>query len=117
MKHVNLFLALAALSIMTAGCSRETAQTGKPENNTGAASTAASDPGSGHAANAVPGSYEDWCGEHGVPETACTRCDPSLVPAFKAVSDWDEAHGLPRSQCLKCDPNLKIVRPPKPEGK
>lgn len=67
-------------------------------------------------AGVVPGSHEDWCDEHGVAESACTRCDASLIPAFKAVGDWDEEHGLPRSQCLQCDPNLKIVRPPKPEA-
>jgi len=62
---------------------------------------------------ARPGSYEDWCGEHGVPESMCTRCDKSLIPAFKATGDWDEKHGLPKSQCKKCNPKLKIVRPPK----
>lgn len=67
-----------------------------------------------HAAKGViPGSYEDWCGEHGVPESMCTRCDKSLIPAFKATGDWDEKHGLPKSQCKKCNPKLKIVRPAK----
>ena len=60
-----------------------------------------------------PGSHEDWCGEHAVPESQCTRCDPSLIAAFKATNDWCAEHGLPESQCLKCNPNLKIVRPPK----
>jgi hypothetical protein len=33
----------------------------------------------GHApANVVPGSHEDWCAEHAVPESQCTRCNPSL---------------------------------------
>ena len=117
MKSLIGLLALAGLSVLAAGCSKETAQTSKTETSTEAASGAASEPGNGQAANVVPGSYEDWCEEHGVPETACTRCDPSLVPAFKAVGDWDEEHGLPTSQCLKCNPNLKIVRPTKPEGK
>jgi hypothetical protein len=27
------------------------------------------------AAHVVPGSYEDWCGEHEVPESQCTRCN------------------------------------------
>jgi hypothetical protein len=71
---------------------------------------------SGERAGVVPGSYEDWCDEHGVPETACTRCDATLIPAFKAVGDWCDEHGLPKSQCLKCDPTLKIGRPPKPQG-
>ena len=55
------------------------------------------------------------CGAHGVPEAFCTRCNASLVPAFKATGDWCAEHGIPESQCLKCDPNLKIVRPPKAE--
>ena len=65
------------------------------------------------AQGAKPGSYEDWCSEHGVPESLDTRCDKSLIPAFKATGDWDEKHGLPTSQCKKCNPKLKIVRPPK----
>ena len=69
-----------------------------------------------HAATAVvPGSHEDWCGEHGVPESQCTRCNPSLIAAFKATGDWCEEHGVPESQCLKCNPNLQIRRPPKAE--
>jgi hypothetical protein len=64
----------------------------------------------------VPGSYEDWCGEHEVPESKCTRCDPGLVAAFKATNDWCAEHGLPESQCLKCNPDLVIARPPEPQG-
>lgn len=68
---------------------------------------------SGHAtANAVPGSYEDWCGEHAVPESQCSRCNPELIPAFKATGDWCPDHGLPESQCLACNPDLVIARPP-----
>ena len=62
---------------------------------------------------AKPGSHEDWCGEHLVAESQCTRCNPALIAAFKATNDWCEEHGLPESQCLKCHPDLKIVRPPK----
>jgi len=69
--------------------------------------------GAGHAAkDVVPGSHEDWCDEHQVPESQCTKCDPSLAAAFKATGDWCEEHGVPESQCLKCNPDLKIVRPP-----
>lgn len=60
----------------------------------------------------VPGSHEDWCGEHAVPESQCTRCNPELVAAFQATGDWCEEHGLPETQCLKCNPDLKIERPP-----
>ncbi len=69
--------------------------------------------GAGHAAKDVaPGSHEDWCAEHQVPESQCTRCDPSLAAAFKATGDWCEEHGLPTSQDVKHNPDLKIVRPP-----
>jgi len=66
------------------------------------------------AADVVPGSHEDWCGEHQVPETLCTRCNPDLIPAFQASGDWCVEHGLPESQCLACNPDLEISRPPKP---
>lgn len=80
----------------------------------GASERAAAPPPVAHApADAVPGSHEDWCGEHAVPESQCTRCDPSLVPAFQATGDWCAEHGLPESQCLACDPDRKIERPPK----
>ena len=64
-------------------------------------------------AGAVAGSYDDWCGEHAVPESKCTRCNASLVAAFKATGDWCAEHGLPESQCVKCDPSRKMTRPPK----
>ncbi len=59
-----------------------------------------------------PGSHEDWCVEHAVPESQCSRCNSSLIPAFKATGDWCEEHALPESQCLVCNPEIKIVRPP-----
>lgn len=68
----------------------------------------------GHASpDAKPGSHEDWCGEHQVPESQCSRCNPALAAAFKATGDWCAQHGLPESQCLECNPDLKIVRPPR----
>lgn len=58
-----------------------------------------------------PGSHEDWCDEHAVAESQCSRCHPELIAAFKATNDWCDEHGLPESQCLKCHPELQIVRP------
>ena len=79
------------------------------------ARAAAEPAGSGEhaAAGVTPGSHEDWCGEHAVPESQCTRCNPDLTAAFKATGDWCEEHGLPESQCTRCNPDLTIVRPPK----
>jgi len=101
----TLGAALAVLLLLASGC---TGKTDAPKEATA---------GEGHAgANVMPGSYEDWCVEHEVAETLCTRCDPALIPAFQASNDWDPTHGLPMSQCRIHDPNLKLVRPAKPEG-
>jgi hypothetical protein len=61
---------------------------------------------------ARPGSHEDWCEEHQVPESQCTRCNPELIPAFQATNDWCAEHGVPESQCRLCHPDLVIERPP-----
>jgi hypothetical protein len=92
---------LACALCFSVGCSKEKSE-------------AEAQHGASHAkAGAKPGSHEDWCGEHGVPESQCTRCHPDLIAAFKATNDWCEEHSLPESQCLKCNPELKIVRPAK----
>ncbi|MBI3722838.1 hypothetical protein HY251_02620 [bacterium] len=49
----------------------------------------------------------DWCKEHGVPESICTRCNETLIPEFKKKGDWCAKHELPDSQCLVCHPELK----------
>lgn len=49
----------------------------------------------------------DWCKEHSVPESACTRCNPALVAEFKKKGDWCEQHNLPKSQCIACRPGLE----------
>ena len=74
--------------------------------------SALGDDASHASAEAVPGSHADWCGEHAVPESLCTRCNPDLVAAFRATGDWCEEHALPESQCLRCNPDLVITRPP-----
>ena len=68
----------------------------------------------GHApASVKPGSHEDWCEEHQVPESQCTRCNPALIAAFKATNDWCAEHGVPESHCKICNPEIVIKRPPK----
>lgn len=105
--HVALLLALVGAG----GCSGKGDEAPAPAKSDAAATKAA--PG-GHApAGAKPGSHEDWCEEHAVPESQCTQCDPSLIAAFKATGDWCPEHGLPESQCTKCDPARKIERPAK----
>ena len=109
-KAAHFSLAFSVLAMLTlAGCEQ------KREERSATAATASSPATSAHAHAAVtPGSYEDWCGEHQVPESLCTRCNPALAAAFKATGDWCNEHGLPESQCLICNPDLKIERPPTP---
>ena len=49
----------------------------------------------------------DWCKEHGVPESVCTRCNAKLIPAFQSKGDWCKEHELPESQCIACHPELE----------
>jgi hypothetical protein len=110
-----LTVTFAILVLAAASCDHKDAP---KEAATQAASTPATSTHAGHAPVGVkPGSHEDWCGGHQVPESMCTRCNASLIPAFKATGDWCEEHGLPESQCLICNPDLKIERPPKTAGK
>jgi len=100
---------MVLIAVVCLGCS----SSGDPEKGSASASVARAT-GDAHAAStAKPGSHDDWCEEHGVPESKCTRCNPKLIPAFKATKDWCEEHQMPESQCTVCNPDLKIVRPPK----
>ena len=47
----------------------------------------------------------DLC-THRVPKDVCVKCNPELVPEFKAVKDWCPPHDTPESQCLICHPDL-----------
>ena len=101
-----LLAVVAAASLSSSACSRDAERAAPAASSRGASVAHAS-------ASVVPGSHEDWCDEHGVPESQCSRCNPKLIPAFKATGDWCEEHALPESQCLACNPDLKIVRPAK----
>ncbi len=46
----------------------------------------------------------DWCGEHGLPESTCTVCNPALASVFKNKGDWCGGHGFPESVCPSCNP-------------
>lgn len=47
---------------------------------------------------------EDWCEEHGVPDSRCIKCHPELVGAN--MKDWCPEHGLPESKCTICHPEI-----------
>lgn len=106
-----LSLALALVFAGTVGCEQGA------EQHAGTSRTANSDHahddhddhddhGHGHA----HGDDEpDWCLEHGLPESVCTKCSPSLVEHFRAEGDYCEEHGYPESACPFCNP---ITPPP-----
>ena len=45
---------------------------------------------------------KDWCGEHGVPESKCTKCNPELITKFVQAGDYCREHGFPQSVCPIC---------------
>lgn len=51
---------------------------------------------------AAPG-IEDWCAEHGVPESVCVECDPDLMPK-PAVVGWCKQFGV--HECPLCHPEV-----------
>ena len=113
MKNLTITLLLVLISPLSLGCNRDSgAPSAEPK------AVAATAEATRHASPAAtPGSHEDWCDEHQVPESQCTRCNPSLIAAFKATGDWCEEHGLLESQCRICNPDLKLERPPKAASK
>lgn len=52
---------------------------------------------------------DDWCAEHGVPESICIECDETLVPKGKSFG-WCKIHGV--AECPHCHPSLAEVSPP-----
>jgi cobalt-zinc-cadmium efflux system membrane fusion protein len=80
---------LALAGLLAGGCGR-----GAPQGPEGApAPAAAADDHSGW-----------WCGEHGVPEAICARCNPKVAAECQKKGDWCKEHNHPESQCFLCNP-------------
>lgn len=50
---------------------------------------------------------EDWCEEHGVPESLCVECHPDLLPRGKDFG-WCKEHGI--ANCPLCHPEVAQLR-------
>jgi cobalt-zinc-cadmium efflux system membrane fusion protein len=50
---------------------------------------------------------EDWCSEHGVPESQCVECKPGLLPRPKAIG-WCKLHGV--HECPLCHPEVAQLK-------
>lgn len=46
---------------------------------------------------------DDWCHEHGVPDSVCVECRPDLLPQNRA-SRWCKEHAVP--ECPLCHPDV-----------
>ena len=46
---------------------------------------------------------DDWCTQHGVPESACVECRPELLPRGP-THGWCKIHGV--SECPHCHPEV-----------
>ena len=42
------------------------------------------------------------CAAHDVPEALCWKCEPSLIAGFEAENDWCAGHSVPESRCELC---------------
>ena len=47
----------------------------------------------------------DWCTGHALPESMCTKCNPSLAKSFQEKGDWCSEHEFPESVCPTCNPS------------
>lgn len=94
-----------ALVALTGACNKSVDQPTEGSNATGKGETTATKPAVQPLVPAVQ--MIDWCREHGVPESVCTRCNSALIAEFKNKGDWCKEHNLPESQCLICHPELK----------
>lgn len=50
---------------------------------------------------------DDWCAEHGVPESACVECNHGLMPHAPSFG-WDAVHGV--HDCPLCHPEVAQLR-------
>lgn len=50
---------------------------------------------------------EDWCEEHGVPESQCVECDADLLPPGKDFG-WCKEHGV--ANCPLCHPEVAQLK-------
>lgn len=95
MKYVFLSSIVLAVALLVAGCGESSE------------APAASAPATPKTPLVQKMAVADWCKEHVVPESVCTRCNASLIAAFQAKGDWCKEHSVPESQCVACHPDLK----------
>ena len=100
-KVVGLLTLVLAVAMALGGCGKDDANS---KTKTSQTPTSVTKP----VAPLIPQvQLTDWCKEHTVPESICTRCNASLIAEFKKKGDWCAQHNLPDSQCFDCHPEHK----------
>lgn len=100
---LKLALVMFSISLMFGGCDRKS----EPQPTIAPPKTQATESEKPKEPLIKKAEIADWCPEHGVPESICTRCNKELIDGFKKKGDWCANHDLPESQCLVCNPKLK----------
>ena len=54
-----------------------------------------------------PSEEEDWCEEHGVPESLCIACNATLMPKGR-LHGWCKQHGV--HECPSCHPEVAQLK-------
>lgn len=99
--HFPKLVLMAAMPLLLVGCPDQKKTSQPPQPAASKTKTKTEEP-------LVPKrQVADWCKEHGVPESICTRCNEALVPKYKDKGDWCKKHGLPDTQCFTCHPELE----------
>lgn len=118
-------MSVVALIVALTGCGQASApQTASEPAKNAVASASGSSKAEGHVSHDHSGW---WCGEHGVPEDECGRCNAKLAAQFQKKGDWCKEHDRPDSQCFICHPEKEAQyaakyeakfgeKPPKPEA-
>ncbi len=100
------------LLVAFTGCAESRTTERKAAGRKAAGQHAAGRSGSTSSTPASKGAAHDWCAGHKLPESKCTKCNPSLVAKYKRAGDWCSGHGFPESVCPQCNP----VSPPSAAG-
>ena len=96
---------VCVLLVFTGGLAAGCKNSGEHEHAAQATTTHTEVPAGNAASTAARvADLSDWCGEHGLPESMCTKCHPELIAKFKAAGDWCDEHGFPESVCPQCNP-------------
>jgi len=111
LKYTAIFLSLLAV-LLLAGCGNNEAEGDASEQHVEEGHEGHNHAPGAHgqplALGSVDDSDPDWCLEHSVPESQCTRCDVSLVAGFEASGDWCAGHDIPESHCRLCNPEIRF---------